>query len=693
VKTLTAISPSQIEMFHVPASGSSSGCNRKWWLNKILGLPLPQHPSAALGEKVHKGQETFLETGDPSAIHPLAKGTLPILEALRARQAGGRVFMERALKRQLRNGLLMNGRIDILDASEHPFLVLDWKTTGNPAYAKTEEELRHNVQMLTYAYEATVLDIELNGVPKERHPVEVAHVVIPTKGGTAPFQRRVSLSLEEIHAGWRRIQNISDDMLAVSKIPSPEDVTPNLSACSAFGGCAFRERCAALKRIAVSVPTTPVPAPVTQPEEHMAIPTCTYTQALSIFQTDAAVRQNMGANMTDAEYAAWSGGATAQAPAATVQRGVNPPEAGDPRTPPPVQVVTKAAPAAASAEEKADFLSSLGWSDDDIASLVDEAFEEAAKLGLKFEDAEYDKVENVESPTGYDYTNVRKRKPVKAAPVVEEAAPRRRGRPVGSKNKTTLVAEAAAQAEASKPAPVVVAAPAPEPEPVMEAPVWLYDPNNRTGAPWTLVSPSSPLFAQECATRVVVGDDAAKTKFLQDIADAKAQVAQAPAVPPALPLTAAPPLDVQQGWAAKLAEHKARIMDLEKQLQEAQAALVGARSAPVTATTASPALVLYVDCLPEKGVAFTHLDDALAPLMKFAAENYVDEKTGKTTPVSHYSLIPFGKGPGLIAAHVLKNVQEFSRGTYVCDTRSPATAAVLEVLRPMADVVVRGMGR
>lgn len=637
MKVLTSISPSQIETFHAPP-GSTSGCNRKWWLNKILGLPIPQHPSAALGELVHKGQETYLETGDPSVIHPLAKGTLPILEALRARQqASGRVFMERSLKRQLRNGLLMNGRIDILDATSVPFLVLDWKTTSNLAYAKTEDELKSNVQMLTYAYEATVLDIELNGPATGRNPVDVAHVVIPTTfRTTALFMRRASLPLDEIHQGWRRIQDISDTMLAVSKIEDPRDVTPNLSACSAFGGCAFRERCAALKRVAVPVPETVPTAPTTPTqEETMPIPTASYQEVLSVFRTEDAIKSMFGANMTPEEYTTWKAGGAAPKATSTVavQRGVNPPEAGDPRAPAPVQV-SAPAPTAASAEEKADLLTSLGWGEDDLSSLSDEAFEQAAKLNLKFEDAEYDKVENPESPTGFDYTNVRKRKPVKAAPVVVETpAPaeptvRRRGRPPGSKNKATLEAEAAAQASA---------APTPTPEPTPE-----------------VVAP------QEAAP------------------------------------TARPGVDYEAMLAAHKAElekHAQRALDAEERERKALAQVKELEAAASTKASATGGFTLYIDTLPEKGITFKHLDDVLAPFAKLAAENYTDEKTGKTTPVTHYSLIPFGKGPGMVAAYVLANIREVAMGTLVCDTRSPAAAAVLEVLRPMADVVVRGMGR
>jgi hypothetical protein len=484
--------------------------------------------------------------------------------------------------------------------------------------------------------------------------------------------RRTSLPLDEIHAGWRRIQDISDTMLAVSKIEDPRDVTPNLSACSAFGGCAFRERCAALKRIAVPVPE-PVPTtpdPVTQ-EDPMPIPSASYQSALSIFQTEAALKQMFGSSMTPEEFETWKAGGAAPAPAAQAQRGINPPEAGDPRAPAPAQVAAPA-PVAATAVEKEKLLESLGWDGDDLTSLTDEAFEDAVRLNLKFEDAEYDKVENPESPTGFDYTNVRKRKPVKAAvetPAPAEPTTRRRGRPPGSKNKATLEAETAAQATA----------PAAEP-PVDQ--VWVHTP--ATGL-WTLMNRNKPTFAQETAGRVVVGYDKDKEAYLAKLA-ASAE-------------TSTKPVAVGVDYEAMMASHKA---ELEKHTQRALGAEERERKALAQVKVleevgarapAAAGFTLYIDCLPEKGGAYRLLDDALAPFMKLAAENYTDEKTGKTTPVTHYSLIPFGKGPGMVAAYVLANIREVATGTLVCDTRSPAAAAVLEVLRPMADVVVRGMGR
>ena len=103
MKKLTAISPSQIDTFLT--------CRRKWWFNKIMGLPIPQHPAAALGESVHTSIEKFFETGDAAALHAIARPALTKLVELRK----GAPIIETKMKRTLRNGLEYNGRIDLLD--------------------------------------------------------------------------------------------------------------------------------------------------------------------------------------------------------------------------------------------------------------------------------------------------------------------------------------------------------------------------------------------------------------------------------------------------------------------------------------------------------------------------------------------------------------------------------------------------
>lgn len=113
--------------------------------------------------------------------------------------------------------------------------------------------------------------------------------------------------------------------------------------------------------------------------------------------------------------------------------------------------------------------------------------------------------------------------------------------------------------------------------------------------------------------------------------------------------------------------------------------------APVIAPIAAPViapiahkpegLTLYVNCRPVRGVEYVELEAVVAPFMVEVA---------KATKAEHYTLVDYGKGPAMVAAMLSRSVP---RGALVVDTRAPCAAACLEVLRPLASVVVEGMGR
>ena len=109
--------------------------------------------------------------------------------------------------------------------------------------------------------------------------------------------------------------------------------------------------------------------------------------------------------------------------------------------------------------------------------------------------------------------------------------------------------------------------------------------------------------------------------------------------------------------------------------------------APVAAP--APGLVLYIDCEPVKGRerAYTLLEDVVAPLLPVALDMH-NRGAKDAEKAEFYSLIPYARGPGYVAALILKNPPT---GVLVCNSRAPATGAVLEVLIPMADVVVRAL--
>jgi glutathione S-transferase len=113
--------------------------------------------------------------------------------------------------------------------------------------------------------------------------------------------------------------------------------------------------------------------------------------------------------------------------------------------------------------------------------------------------------------------------------------------------------------------------------------------------------------------------------------------------------------------------------ELTKKIRKEVEASIPAVAAPVGG------LRLYIDCRPYVLGEARELADILAPLMAAVAEK---------AKVPHYSMIPYAQGPAQVAALLSVNPPT---GIVLCDTRLPATAAVLEVLLPYASEVIRGI--
>ena len=113
-------------------------------------------------------------------------------------------------------------------------------------------------------------------------------------------------------------------------------------------------------------------------------------------------------------------------------------------------------------------------------------------------------------------------------------------------------------------------------------------------------------------------------------------------------------------------------------------------AAPAPVAAPEPTLVLYIDCLPEKGRDrdYVLLEDYIQPMLPLVVEAYNRGCKKDDEKVDFYSLIPYARGPGFVASLVMKAPPT---GVLVCNTRFPATNTILEVLIPMSDVVVRGL--
>jgi hypothetical protein len=283
VKPFVHWSPSQVDTFTL--------CNRKWWLNKIFGLEIPQHPSAALGQATHTELETYLEHGDPKVLGPIAKAGLEFLPK------PGTVLIEYDIAplALTAGGLPALGRIDCLNLREEPPEVIDHKTIGNIDYAKTSEELARNVQMAVYARAATV-ELERMGVPTP-NAVKVSHIAYQTKGRPVARKTSALLTQAQIAKTWAHIDATVREMREVASTVTPDRVTPTKSACDAYGGCHFRDRCRALNATShlSTTTTTPGETPMPDPKANPLLARLGVKTKASTEATEAAPVQDTAA--------------------------------------------------------------------------------------------------------------------------------------------------------------------------------------------------------------------------------------------------------------------------------------------------------------------------------------------------------------------------------------------------------------
>lgn len=565
---------------YVSASQISTylSCKRQWYWNKVVGLPSPQKASAALGEAVHSSIEGYL-AGSPT-LHPVAMAGRAKLDELRALSP----LVEQKMEQPLSNGLTFIGRIDLMVPDLA--LVVDHKTTSDIRYAKSEEELQQDVQMLAYAYEVHART--------GADAVRVAHNVLLTRGGGHRYTE-ATIPAPAILDGWKHIEAVTDQMRATATIESPDAVPATLSACDKYGGCAFREQCRALslanrspyEGLESSSFSDIQPREVNTMSKHLA--SVLRSMGLDDATITAAIQRG-----TAIDDLGLLGGAPA--PVAASPAKVNPPEAPEsPRTRKETVVAPAPAPLGKTPEQiladQMRLLATLGWEQDDIDALADDTFQDVVARGIKREGAllvrgtglvqgqEYDDlIVGVEVPSAKPA-----RRPMRA-PVVEE--------------------------------PVVEA---PVEEPVVEEPVAEKPKRGR-----------KPGIIQPVAATVTVRAE-------EPVVEAKPE-----------PVVETKPEPVVE------------------------------KPAPVVET--KPGLYLYIDCAPEKGVEYKDLTDLLTPYMR---------QVEQTEKVAHYSLVPYSNGEKMVVGFLLANLARF-QGHIVVDGRMPIAARALEVLRPVAAVVVSG---
>ena len=503
---------------------------------------------------------------------------------------------------------------DIEVPNHHTFVaegVVTHNTTGDLKWAKTEADLREDVQMVLYGSYA--LDV-VSSMGVDVDTVKAGHIVYLTKGAPLAKRTEVTFTRAMLASERKKLEQTVEEMKVSAKARTPDAVPGEASSCNKFGGCHFKDKCAALGALAtIEVPsfvrnansTTPIPSKETEP-----MSTVDPLAAL------AALR---------AKKAAAAAAAPATESAAEVL--APPPEA-------PVSSLAQPSPVAQGAISGAS------------ASVL-------AKYGIKAPPAAA--AAPVESIVPNDVPS--QVKPSFAQPVAQPMAPapvaapdegaKTVRRPKGYAEK--LAALNWTEAQIGRMSPDAMRA-------AIDGSL-----DGRTHS----VTPTGALHIPnegKLDTSTIPWKD---EDGFESEADAKKFYATFPEeAPKAQPAPVAAPVV------------KATVTEFAPV------------AAPVQA--AAPTLVLYIDCLPEKGREreYTLLEDYIQPMLPLVTEAYNRGCKKDDEKVPFYSLIPYARGPGFVAALVM---QQPPTGVIVANTRFPATNAILEVLIPMADVVVRGL--
>jgi len=609
-------------------------CNRKWWFNKILGIETPPHPSAVIGTEVHAQLEAYLEEKAPAdSLGPIARTALPFAPK------PGTVYIEQSIEELglVAGGLPALGYIDVLDLTGDIPQVLDWKTTSNFRYAKTEDELLRNVQMSVYA-RATLAMCDRLDVPEPTN-VRVTHVAMLTKAPHEARRTSALMPVRTIHENWSSIDRTVLTMRETATCETPDKVTPTKSACSAYGGCPFLDRCRALEA------TRSIFAGLGSAQPNDNNDNNPESTTMSDAKTSLLARLGV---KTKAQSAATP--TATPAPVAAVPVPVPVPEAPAPAAKPPVNAADAL---------MARLRGSLATPPAPVAATVapvtitppDAPSDEAVLAHIERADAPVEKAPATATATATaTRASGAARRPRNATPRLAELGYTEAEVAAFSNEEMHHILD-----NSLTPVRVI-----PDVEVIKVMETSIKDTLNNTFSAFT------DAVLNGVPSSKTVSGTAMDTGY-EHIDATTGLVTQRPVVDEAY---VAHRNGYEEGYQ-KGYEHAAE--ELKEAIREEVLA-----SMP-KATTPASGLRLYIDCRPGKLDGAVELADFLAPLMAKVAEN---------AKVPHYSMIPYAQGPAQVAA--LVSVKP-PTGIIIADTRLPATNAVLEVLLPYAVEVVRGV--
>jgi len=222
-------------------------CPRKWWWNKIVGLPTPSSEATEIGSYVHAILECRLKSGEWPEMRlaevprhlwerclSIAKKETPWLprEPVEARNV--------ELGFELPTPVVpIIGFIDWVE--EHEGRITDHKTSGNLSYAKSDDDLLEDLQGALYAKAA-------HEVLKWEYPIGFRHLTLPSREPDRPgMKSEAEFDQGMVDEAYEGALVDMREMQALAKEEDPEGVPANYKSCRKYGGCPFVDRCAAHK--------------------------------------------------------------------------------------------------------------------------------------------------------------------------------------------------------------------------------------------------------------------------------------------------------------------------------------------------------------------------------------------------------------------------------------------------------------
>jgi len=230
------ISPSQLKTaFH-----SETGCIRKWAFNKIEGQRSPPTAATTLGTNVHAVAEDYLNLGTvpnlstkPGKIFASGIHLLPDRKLVTG--------VEKNFNLRFSDTVTFHGIVDFAGDD----FIGDHKTTSNFRYALTPEELVTDYQGVLYGM-AHATDRNLGLTEK----FKLIWVYYLTRG--KPQARRVQIETNrvQLERTYFPLAEKAEQLVKLKNtVESALEVEPNYSACGAFGGCPFRNKCESEKPV------------------------------------------------------------------------------------------------------------------------------------------------------------------------------------------------------------------------------------------------------------------------------------------------------------------------------------------------------------------------------------------------------------------------------------------------------------